>query len=78
MSTYASRLRAKLDPAHPVNKSFPGTGRPPPNDDKTEDQFQEDLLDGYRRYVRVGRKKVKNRCERCFTYRSANGSCNCT
>lgn len=77
MSTYASRLKAKLDPQHPCNKSFPGTGRPPPDDDRIEEAHQSELLGGYRRYVTVGRKKVKNRCDTCFQYRSANGSCGC-
>ena len=75
--TYVSRLRAKLDPQHPCNKSFPGTGRPPPDDDKIEEVFQADLLNGYRRYVGTGKNRRKNRCETCFQYRSANGTCSC-
>lgn len=75
--TYASRLRAKLDPAHPTNKSFPGTARPPADDDRIEEQHQAELLGGYRRYIGTGKNRRKNRCETCFQYRSANGSCNC-
>lgn len=73
VGTYGTRLRARTDPKHPCNQSF---GHKPPNlpeeyrDRIAEKQFQEKLTGGYS-------TKKANRCERCFTYRSRNGECNC-
>lgn len=74
-STYAAGLRARLDQQH--EKGFGQPGFHKPSDEYVEQQLQEKLTGGYKRYVQVGRKKVKNRCEVCFTYRSANETCNC-
>jgi hypothetical protein len=74
-STYAAGLRARLDQQH--EKAFGQPGFQKPSDEVVEQQFQEKLTSGYQRYVKVGFRKVRNRCEECFTYRSANGTCNC-
>lgn len=70
MSTYGARLRARLDPKHPCNQSF---NQPAfrMSEEAEEEIFQEKLTGGYN-------TKRSNRCERCFTAKSANGSCNCT
>lgn len=73
ISTYGTRLRARKDPQHPCNKSF---GFKPPNlpeeyrDRIAEKEFQAKLTGGYN-------TKRSNRCEMCFTTKSANGTCNC-
>lgn len=72
MSTYASRLKAKLDPKHPCNQSFPAVRIP-----LGADVDEEKLLGGYQRYVGKGKARRKNRCYKCFQYRSANGTCSC-
>jgi hypothetical protein len=66
--TYASRLRAKLDPKHTCNQSF-GTPKftgSPNADEEAELKF----TGGFD-------TRRKNRCPRCFITRSANGTCNC-
>jgi len=74
ISTYGTRLRARTDPKHPCNQSF---GAKPPalpeevRDRILEKQFQAKLTGGYK-------TSKANRCPECFTYRSANNTCNCT
>lgn len=66
--TYASRLRAKLDPRHPYNQSF---GRPKirVSDEMAEAAWQQQLRAGY--------DKRNIRCDVCFEYKSLTGECQC-
>jgi hypothetical protein len=74
-STYAAGLRARLAQQH--EKGFGQPGFQPPPEWVVERQFQEKLTSGYRRTVGTGKSKKSNRCDRCFTLKSANGTCNC-
>jgi hypothetical protein len=55
MSTYSSRLRARLDPKHPCNRSF---NQPQPyiSDEILEREYNKKLLGGYNK---------KNLCNKC-------------
>jgi hypothetical protein len=65
--TYASRLRAKLDPNHPCNKSF---GSQPYFGGDADDKAEQQLTGGFS-------TRRSNRCERCFTFKAKNGGCGC-
>lgn len=67
--TYASRLVAKLDPRHPVNQSFPKTGRGQVSDEVAEEEFQKKLTGGF------DRNRYGGICQVCFCARPVNGRC---
>jgi hypothetical protein len=66
--TYASKLRAKLDPNHTYNQSF-GQRKVLLPEEYYEEIYQRTLKGGY--------DKRNVRCETCFVLKSITGSCNC-
>lgn len=69
MANYAMRLIHTLDPQDAYNKSF-GQVRVRVSDEAVEREFQKKLTAGYK-------TNKKNRCDGCFQYKSANGTCSC-
>jgi len=65
-STYAAGLRARLDQQHQKGFGQPGFLR---TEQWHEEQYQAKLMGGY--------KRETGTCDRCFTIRSANDTCNC-
>jgi hypothetical protein len=63
--TYSSRLRAKLDPKHPTNRSFPGSSFVL-GDDAIEAIYRQRLLAGF---------DPKRVCPSCNTALPVTGQC---
>ena len=67
--TYASRLRARLDPKHPCNTTFNQRKLSPDLADAiAEKKFQADMYGGFDK---------RNKCPDCNTLRTRSGSCYC-
>lgn len=68
--TYSSRLRAKLDPQHPCNKTFNQRRLSPDAIDAIAERvYQEKMYGGF---------KKSNKCPDCNILRTVTGICGCS
>lgn len=75
ISTYATRLRGRLDLQN--QKQFGQPGYHKPSDEVIEQQYQKELQGGFELYVGRGAQRRKNTCETCFQVLTATGTCGC-